>query len=38
MECSGKAELIIAKQRDGPVGKVPLTFIKEITRFQDLVL
>ncbi|MDQ3621111.1 MAG: replicative DNA helicase [Verrucomicrobiota bacterium] len=30
----GKATLIIAKQRNGPVGDVPLTFIKEFTRFE----
>jgi replicative DNA helicase len=33
-EAEGKAELIIAKQRNGPVGEVPLTFIKEFTRFE----
>jgi len=32
---AGEAELIIAKQRNGPVGEVPLTFIKEFTRFED---
>ena len=31
----GKATLIIAKQRNGPVGDVPLTFIKEFTRFEN---
>jgi len=31
----GHAELIIAKQRNGPVGGVPLTFLKSITRFED---
>ena len=31
----GKAELIIAKQRNGPTGKIPLTFLKEYTRFED---
>jgi replicative DNA helicase len=30
----GKATLIIAKQRNGPVGDVPLTFLKEYTRFE----
>ena len=30
----GMAELIIAKQRNGPVGEVPLTFLKEFTRFE----
>jgi replicative DNA helicase len=33
-ESSGKATLIIAKQRNGPVGDVPLTFLKEYTRFE----
>lgn len=30
-----RADLIIAKQRNGPVGTVPLTFIREITRFEN---
>jgi replicative DNA helicase len=34
-EAEGKATLIIAKQRNGPVGDVPLTFIKQFTRFED---
>ncbi len=34
-ENEGKAELIIAKQRNGPTGDVPLTFRKEFTRFED---
>jgi replicative DNA helicase len=34
-ERSGEAELIIAKQRNGPVGEIPLTFLKEFTRFED---
>lgn len=33
-EDSGKAELIIAKQRNGPIGEIPLTFLKEFTRFE----
>ncbi len=33
-EKEGEAELIIAKQRSGPVGEVPLTFLKEFTRFE----
>ena len=33
-ESEGKATLIIAKQRNGPVGDVPLTFLKEFTRFE----
>ena len=32
---AGEAELIIAKQRNGPVGEVLLTFLKEFTRFED---
>lgn len=32
----GMAEVIIAKQRNGPVGSVNLTFIKEYTRFENL--
>ena len=31
----GEAELIIAKQRNGPTGDVKLTFLKEYTRFED---
>ena len=34
-ETKGKATLIIAKQRNGPVGDVKLTFLKEFTRFED---
>lgn len=33
-EAEGKATLIIAKQRNGPVGDVPLTFLREYTRFE----
>jgi len=32
----GKAEVIIGKQRHGPVGTVQLAFEKEFTRFSDL--
>lgn len=31
----GLAELIIAKQRNGPVGKVPLVFLHEYTKFEN---
>lgn len=34
-ENKNKAEAIIAKQRNGPVGSVPLVFIKEWTRFDN---
>ena len=34
-ELKGKAELIIAKQRNGPIGGVKLTFLNEFTRFVD---
>src|SRR5437667_2084209 len=34
-EKAGEAELIIAKQRNGPVGEIPLTFLKEFTRFES---
>ena len=32
----GLAEIIIAKQRNGPVGTINLTFINEYTRFENL--
>ncbi|MFA5069592.1 MAG: replicative DNA helicase [Candidatus Omnitrophota bacterium] len=35
-ENRGMAELIVAKQRNGPVGPVRLAFIKEYTRFENL--
>jgi replicative DNA helicase len=34
-ENAGVAELIVAKQRNGPVGKVPLTFLGKFTRFEN---
>src|ERR1700680_2059596 len=33
-EVAGEAELIIAKQRNGPIGDVPLVFLREFTRFE----
>ena len=35
-ENQGKAELIIGKQRNGPIGKVDLAFIDRFTTFKDL--
>jgi len=32
----GMAEVIIAKQRNGPVGTLKLAFIKEYTRFENI--
>ncbi len=32
----GIAEVIIAKQRNGPVGSISLTFLKEYTKFADM--
>lgn len=32
---AGNAELIVAKQRNGPLGDVPLTFLKQFTRFES---
>jgi replicative DNA helicase len=34
----GVAEVIIAKQRNGPVGTFELTFLKPLTRFENLAL
>jgi len=31
----GIAEIIIGKQRNGPIGKVDLTFLGEFTRFEN---
>uniref|UniRef100_UPI00036FE99C DnaB-like helicase C-terminal domain-containing protein n=1 Tax=Bartonella rattaustraliani TaxID=481139 RepID=UPI00036FE99C len=35
-KAKGKAEVIIAKQRHGPTGVVPLAFQSDFTRFSDL--
>ena len=33
----GKAEIIIGKQRNGPIGMVPLTFMGQYTRFENYI-
>src|SRR5437764_13075418 len=35
-ENAGLAELVIAKQRNGPTGTVKLAFLKEFTRFENM--
>jgi replicative DNA helicase len=37
-EEGNKAEIIISKQRNGPIGKINLTFLKEFTRFEDFAV
>ena len=34
----GKVDLIIAKQRNGPVGTIKLAFVHEYTRFENAEL
>jgi len=34
-EQGNKAEIIIGKQRNGPIGTINLTFLKEFTRFEN---
>ena len=36
-ENKGVAEIIIAKQRNGPVGSINLTFVGEYMRFENLM-
>jgi replicative DNA helicase len=31
----GKAEIIVAKQRNGPIGEITLTFLSQCTRFEN---
>ena len=35
---AGEADLIISKQRNGPVGDIKLAFLKDYTRFENLSL
>ncbi len=34
----GKAEIIIGKQRNGPIGSIKLAFLKELAKFEELEL
>jgi replicative DNA helicase len=36
-DLQGRAEIIISKQRNGPIGRVNLAFLKNCTRFETLV-
>jgi len=36
-ENQGKADLIISKQRNGPIGTVKLAFLKQYTKFENLM-
>jgi replicative DNA helicase len=36
-ENAGKADLIISKQRNGPIGTVKLAFLKQYTKFENLL-
>ena len=35
-ELQGRAEIIIAKQRNGPIGRVRMAFLKHCTRFESM--
>jgi len=34
-DLKGLADLIVAKQRNGPIGNVPLRFLGQFTRFEN---
>jgi replicative DNA helicase len=36
-ENAGKADLIISKQRNGPIGTVKMAFLKQYTKFENLL-
>jgi replicative DNA helicase len=36
LEVEGRAEIIVAKQRNGPTGVVNLAFVKDYIRFENL--
>jgi replicative DNA helicase len=36
-ELQGRAEIIISKQRNGPIGKIRLAFLKPCTRFETML-
>src|ERR1700677_1219031 len=36
-DLQGRAEIIISKQRNGPIGRINLAFLKSCTRFETLV-
>jgi replicative DNA helicase len=35
-ENRGRAQILIAKQRNGPIGNIDLAFIREYTKFEEL--
>jgi len=35
-DLEGKAEIIIAKQRNGPTGSVKMAYLSDYTRFENL--
>ncbi|MCZ6695725.1 MAG: DnaB-like helicase C-terminal domain-containing protein, partial [Acidobacteria bacterium] len=35
-ENRGRAQVIIAKQRNGPIGTIDLAFLREYTKFEEL--